>query len=69
MGILAGLKRIKENGVFKGNTFWDTFHVLRNYRFRNRELKSHIRKMVRVKCKYEFHKMYLEAVTMARTED
>lgn len=52
LGMLAGMKRIKQNGVYRRHSFWDTFHVLKTYKFRNKELKSHMRKMIRVKCKY-----------------
>jgi hypothetical protein len=67
--MLSGMREIKRKGVYHGESFWDTFHVLKTYKFRNKALKSHMRMMIREKCKYQFHKMYLEAVRMARTEE
>lgn len=58
-GMLSGMKEIKRKGVYHGESFWDTFHVLKTYKFRNKILKSHMRMMIREKCKYQFHKMYL----------
>ena len=53
-GMLAGLRRLKENGDFHGETYWDTFHVLKNYKFRNSVLKKLMRKMIKEKTKIKF---------------
>jgi hypothetical protein len=46
-GMLAGVKEIKKKGVYHGEAFWDTFHVLKTYKFRNKVLKNHMRMMIR----------------------
>lgn len=57
--MLSGIKRLQAKGIFEGGSYWDTFHVLKSYRFKTDELRRGIRHMVREKCPYKFQKMYL----------
>lgn len=66
-GLIAGLGALKSSGVIHGETLWDTFHVLKNYKFKNAKLKRHIMFMVRERCQHKFHRLYLEAIQLART--
>lgn len=59
VGMLSGIKRLQEKGIFNGASYWDTFHALKSYRFKTDDLRRGIRHMVREKCPYKFQRMYL----------
>jgi hypothetical protein len=59
IGMVGAMRNITAKGIFHGEALWDTFHTLKTYRFKHKVLKAHMRKMIREKCQFEFHKMYL----------
>lgn len=46
-GIIWGLRKLQQNGSFKGEALWDTFHTLKNYKMANPPLKQKMRLMIR----------------------